>query len=57
MAEENEAEDIELSDYVEATTTLELSADWVDYLVSEAIPENVDGADDGLDDRSDAATA
>ena len=57
MAEENEAEDIELSDYVEATTTLELSADWVDYLVSEAIPENVDGADDGLDDRGDAATA
>ena len=57
MAEENEAEDIELSDYVEATTTLELSDDWVEYLVSEAIPPNVEGADDGLDDRSDTATA
>ncbi|MEP7112251.1 MAG: hypothetical protein ABI862_03210 [Ilumatobacteraceae bacterium] len=57
MAEENEAENIELSDYVEATTTLELSAEWAEYLFSEAIPGNVEGADDGLDDRGDAAMA
>ena len=57
MAEENEAEDIELTDYVEPSATLDLTSDWVEYLVAEAVPGNVEGADDGFDDRSDAAMA
>ncbi len=57
MAEENEAEDIELTDYVEPTATLDLTSDWVEYLIAEAIPGNIEGADDGLDDRGDAAMA
>jgi hypothetical protein len=57
MPEENEAENIELSDSVNPSVTLELTGEWADYLLSESIAQNVEGADDSLDDRGDAATA
>ncbi len=47
---DGESENIEITDEVGATASIQLDQEWIAWLRSEAIPASVEGVDESIDD-------